>query len=246
MQHEGGKREVRVQTASPCWPSRLCAVRSYGYSWPSFLRSNILFMMHTNQQYSRCKKYRCLKASLCWKCFWKDTSITMWVEFRNWCCNFSVTLNLVLSSPRSFHHGELLVWYELLDVRHSSLPAHCHSPSVIRDKKTYGTWTSLQSLGVCVAYPDSQINQMPRDGQGSSLCENTLLMSLFLSTSSSPVFLLSPLFIIPSLAFSSFLSLPLIALHSHHKHRSVLELSSRRTCQLKGRRKDRQGSCLWP
>lgn len=120
--------------------------------------------------------------------------------------NFSVTLNLGLNSPRSFHHGELLVWYELLDVRPSSLPAHCHSPSVIRDKKTYGTWTRLESLGVCVAYPDSQINQMPRDGQGSSLCENTLLMSLFLSTSSSPALLLSPRFIIPPLAF--FLSLP--------------------------------------
>lgn len=51
------------------------------------------------------------------------------------CHNFSVTLNLVLSSPPSFHHGEFLVWYKLLDVRHSSLPPHCHSISIIQDKK---------------------------------------------------------------------------------------------------------------
>lgn len=104
-------------------------------------------------------------------------------------------------------------------MRHSSLPAHCHSPSVIRDKKTYGTWTRLESLGVCVAYPDSQINQMPRDGQGSSLCENTLLMSLFLSTSSSPVLRLSrpaSSFLLFLLSFS-----PLIVLHSHLKHRGT-------------------------
>lgn len=171
----------------------------------------------------------------------------MWIQVRNKCRNFSVTLNLVLNSPQSFHHGELLVWYELLDVRHSSLPAHCHSPSVIRDKKTYGTRTGLESLGVCVAYPDSQINQMPRDGQGSSLCENTLLMSLFLSTSSPSVFLFSPFFIIPSLAFPFFLFPSLdCSAQSSQTQRSVLELSSRRTCQLKGRRKDRQGSCLWP
>ena len=130
-------------------------------------------------------------------------------------------------------------------MRHSSLPAHCHSPSVIRDKKTYGTWTRLESLGVCVAYPDSQINQMPRDGQGSSLCENTLLMSLFLSTSSSPALLHSRPASSFLLLLSFFLSLDCSA-QSSQTQRSVLELSSRRTCQLKGRRKDRQGSCLWP
>lgn len=136
-------------------------------------------------------------------------------------------------------------------MRHRSLPAHCHSPSVILDKKkkkkTYGTWTSLESLGVCVAYPDSQINQMPRDGQGSSLCENTLLMSLFLSTSS---FARVPPLALLHRTFSCFLSFFLLSLdcsaQSSQTPRPALELSSRRTCQLKARRKDRQGSCLWP
>lgn len=174
------------------------------------LRSNILFMVHTNQQYRSIKNI-CLKPIIV--NFSKGfINATTYSEYNSETDNitFSETLNHVLNSPQSFHHGELLVWYELLDVRHSSLPAHCHSPSVIRDKKTYGTWTRLESLGVCVAYPDIQINQMPRDGQGSSLCENMLLMSLFLSTSSSPALLLSSLFIIPSLAVfpSFFLSLP--------------------------------------
>lgn len=76
------------------------------------------------------------------------------------------------------------------DVRRSSLPAYCHSPSVIRDKKNLRDTTRLESLGVRVAYQSSQIKQMPRDGQRSSPCQNTLLMSLFPSTSSLPTLLL--------------------------------------------------------
>lgn len=46
-----------------------------------------------------------------------------------------MTLNLVFHSLQYLHHGELLFRYELLDVRHSSIQAHCHSLSIIRDKK---------------------------------------------------------------------------------------------------------------
>lgn len=199
------------------------------------LRWYTLFMMHTDQQHSAIKTLGVFNL--------KDRTVLYNSETATPTSEYLWTS--ISPHLRSFHRGELLVWCELLDVRRSSLPAHCHSPSVIRIKKTYGTRTRLESLGVCVAYPDSQINQMPRDGQGSSLCENTLLMSLFLSLPPLHPHSVSPRSHASSLL--SFFSPPLdCSAQSSQTQRSVLELSSRRTCQLKGRRKDRQGSCLWP
>lgn len=123
-------------------------------------------------------------------------------------------------------------------MRRSRLPAYCHSPSVIRDKKNLRDTSRLESLGVRVAYQSSPIKQMPRDGQRSSSCQDTLLMSLFPSTSSLHT---------PSLDRRSFPCVP-----SPPRSLSVSKIAvcvesqrSKNLSQLKGKRKGRLGSCLW-
>lgn len=92
-----------------------------------------------------------------------------------------------------------------------------------------------------VAYQGSQINQMPRDGQRSSLCQNTLLMSLFLSTCS-----LSTLLLLTSIPFLVFLFPPRSLSADVSKIAVCVESQwSKNLSQLKGKRKCRLGSCLW-
>lgn len=90
--------------------------------------------------------------------------------------NFAATSN---SPSHFFHHGKLLVRHELFYVRRSSLPMHCHSPSVIQDKKNL--W-DMDQAGVirCVRGLPRQPDKPDASGWPGVISENTLLMSLFL------------------------------------------------------------------
>lgn len=125
------------------------------------------------------------------------------------------------------------------DVRRSSLPAYCHSPSVIRDKKKP---TGHDQAGVirCARGLPRQSDKPDASGwpEVISLSEHTVdvLVSLHLFPPHTPSLDRRSLPCVPSPPRSLSVSKIAVCVESQR---------SKNLSQLKGKRKGRLGSCLW-
>lgn len=134
-----------------------------------------------------------------------------------------------------------IVWYEPFNMRRNSLPAYCHSPSVIRDKKNL---RDTDQAGVIRSARGLPRQSDKPDASGwpevISLSEHTVdvLVSLYLFPSPTLTLEHHSFPCVPSPPRSLSADFSKIAVCAESQR-------SKNLSQLKGKRKGRVGSCLW-